>query len=561
MAYTEELLYEKDGSSPLGAYNLTVVTMDQIDAMFVAYMASHPIPTPTLGELLNVADLVDVAAAGSILVSNGAGWQAALSSSLQTIATTTALGSVIVGDGLLVAPDGTISWDSTAAYELPVASNVALGGIIVGAGLQIEDGILSASWTSNGSNILSWSGTQYEAHSTKANIDPGYAYFYTAEAFPTWTNAVVLDGSLYASNLSILASSTYGVTLEQDGRITQLYGANTVVYDITNDGLEITSYTATGALPIYVGNTFISDGQKGQYIKVDDLADTFTINFSTINIAQGTALKWLALDAANNLTYQDAPGAAYVHHTQTVLSPTLTGANVLSSLIVNSEGHTTGATFRTLTLANLGFTGDTNSNYYEHPLSVLPADAYKSFSTDEYGHLIANDDTLVVHTIDDETINGAKTFVDTTTLGVINIPLVALPGDYLYIDVNNNVAYGPGPQDTQTFTLKMPNAGSVGARVALMTEGDHYPSGWVISAYLGNPNHLQVVHSLDKHIVNVTVFSTTGFAGTTPERQLLSSAAYTGIVAEDTNTLIIEGLATYMSELYVHITLTNKSNA
>lgn len=562
MAYTEELSYEKDGSSPLGAYNLTAVTMDQIDAMFAAYMVSHPIPTPTLGELLNVADLVDSAALGSILVSTGSGWTSALSASLQSIATTTVLGSVIVGNGLLVAPDGTISWDSTAAYELPIASDVALGGIMVGAGLAIDvDGVLTTTWTTNVDDILDWTGTKYAAYSAKKSVDPAYAYFYTGASYPTFTNELILDGYLKASNVTAAASSTIGVTLASTGDITQLSGANTAIYDISAAGLEITSYTASQSTPIYIGTTLSTAGRKGQYVKADDFLDTLTFNFSKINLAQGTALKWLALDASNNISYQDAPGAAYVHHTQSALAPTLTGASVLAGLLVDTEGHTTGATVRALLLSDIGFTGDGNANYYEHPLSTLPANAYKSFSTDSYGHLIANDDTLVVHTIDNETINGNKTFVDITTLGVINIPLIALPGDYLYIDAGNNVAYGPGPQDTQTFTLKMPNAGSVGARVALMTEGVHYPTGWVISAYLGNPNHLQIVHGIGKHIANVTVFSTTGFAGTTPERQLLSSAAYTGIVAEDTNTLIIEGLATYMSELYVHITLTNKSNA
>ena len=167
---------------------------------------------------------------------------------------------------------------------------------------------------------------------------------------------------------------------------------------------------------------------------------------------------------------------------------------------------------------------------------------------------------MVVHTIDNETVAGNKTFTGITTLGTINIPLAGI-GKYLYIDSSHNVAYGYAPQDTVTYTLKMPNAGSVGARVAAMTEGVHYPTGWVPTAYWVNTNHLHIAHNVGKHIANVTIFATTGFDGTTNERQLLSSAAYTGLLALDVNNLVIEGLATYASDLYVHITFTDKSNA
>ena len=46
--------------------------------------------------------------------------------------------------------------------------------------------------------------------------------------------------------------------------------------------------------------------------------------------------------------------APYSHPTQSAISPTLSGANVLASLSVNSFGHVTAATTRTLTPANIG---------------------------------------------------------------------------------------------------------------------------------------------------------------------------------------------------------------
>lgn len=58
---------------------------------------------------------------------------------------------------------------------------------------------------------------------------------------------------------------------------------------------------------------------------------------------------------------------SYSHPIQSAINPTLTEANVLASLKVNTFGHTTAATTRTLTLSNLGYTGDNNANYYVHP--------------------------------------------------------------------------------------------------------------------------------------------------------------------------------------------------
>jgi hypothetical protein len=60
-------------------------------------------------------------------------------------------------------------------------------------------------------------------------------------------------------------------------------------------------------------------------------------------------------------------GILYNHPDYTELNPTLSGANVLASLEVNEQGHVVAATTRLLTLGNLGFTGDSDANKYIHP--------------------------------------------------------------------------------------------------------------------------------------------------------------------------------------------------
>lgn len=60
-------------------------------------------------------------------------------------------------------------------------------------------------------------------------------------------------------------------------------------------------------------------------------------------------------------------GELYIHPTYTALNPTVTGANVLATFQTNSEGHVIAATTRIMTLADLGYTGATNANNYTHP--------------------------------------------------------------------------------------------------------------------------------------------------------------------------------------------------
>lgn len=60
-------------------------------------------------------------------------------------------------------------------------------------------------------------------------------------------------------------------------------------------------------------------------------------------------------------------GDIYSHPTYGALNPTLTGANVLATFETNNTGHVIEATTRLLTLADLGYTGDPDANNYIHP--------------------------------------------------------------------------------------------------------------------------------------------------------------------------------------------------
>lgn len=63
----------------------------------------------------------------------------------------------------------------------------------------------------------------------------------------------------------------------------------------------------------------------------------------------------------------------YSHPTQTAISVTGTGASVIDSVTVDTLGHTTAVTKRTLTLSDLGYTGATDANNYVLPAATTSA--------------------------------------------------------------------------------------------------------------------------------------------------------------------------------------------
>lgn len=63
----------------------------------------------------------------------------------------------------------------------------------------------------------------------------------------------------------------------------------------------------------------------------------------------------------------------YLHPTQTAISTTNTAPIMIKDISVNTLGHVTSVASHTLTLNDLGFTGDTNANYYEHPANHSPS--------------------------------------------------------------------------------------------------------------------------------------------------------------------------------------------
>lgn len=87
--------------------------------------------------------------------------------------------------------------------------------------------------------------------------------------------------------------------------------------------------------------------------------------------------------------------------------------------------------------------------------------------------------------------------------------------------------------------IKLPAHAAVSLRCSNAVEGVDYPSEWVLTA--GSSEYdLKIVHGLTRNLVDVKVWE---INGDTTQRQLPAfSAAYTGLLQNSTNEIVIEGL-------------------
>ena len=107
------------------------------------------------------------------------------------------------------------------------------------------------------------------------------------------------------------------------------------------------------------------DGSMDDFTITDGTTSTTVDDGASVTL-QGTGLISVA-NVGGTFTVSTTAND-YVHPTQTAINASGTGATVVDGVTVNTLGHTTAVSTRTVTLADLGYTGATDANKY-----VLPA--------------------------------------------------------------------------------------------------------------------------------------------------------------------------------------------
>lgn len=169
---------------------------------------------------------------------------------------------------------------------------------------------------------------------------------------------------------------------------------------------------------VQCGGMIYSDGfiSTESYLDADSikiLGDTvinssgdITVSKSyTLPTADGSSGQYITTDGSGNLSWDTLSGSGYTHPTYSSYSESenTSGSTIIDTvtIITNSLGHVTNAnvTTRTLSLANLGFTGDTNANYYtdNDAVDAIKADDGQGLNSDTLDGYHASSFALASH--------------------------------------------------------------------------------------------------------------------------------------------------------------------
>lgn len=133
-----------------------------------------------------------------------------------------------------------------------------------------------------------------------------------------------------------------------------------------------------------------------------------------------------------------------------------------------------------------------------------------------------------------------------------DVPKQATAEDFNEIKdvVNAMVAVmnGSSGSERYVYTIDLPSAASVAARIAAVTT---LPAGWTLSVG-ASPLDLVITHSLSRRVGVVTVFATTSG---TEQQQLKDTAAFSGIYTPDEDSCRIASLATISKPISIYLVL------
>jgi hypothetical protein len=121
-----------------------------------------------------------------------------------------------------------------------------------------------------------------------------------------------------------------------------------------DDGEEVTGSTTT----LEAGDWIIYKGWE--VYNTDKIKFMFAVINNTYSLA---TIHKDGLMSKDDKIAHNSLVTTFLNFSQSAVNTTLTGANVFSGIVIDSRGRVTGVSSRTLTLANLGYTGAANATY------------------------------------------------------------------------------------------------------------------------------------------------------------------------------------------------------
>ena len=252
-------------------------------------------------------------------------------------------------------------------YSLPTAAAGTLGGIKVGTNLSIDsNGILSAQ---NDDTQLATEVVQdIVGGMFSGNTETGINVTYqdsdgTIDLALTTTDVDVSVSNLETRLAQINTATTIGngVAMTMGGNLTVtgdlVVSGNTTTLDVTNLAIE------DNTILLNKNQTGNSTTDAGIEVERGNLTNVLMKWNETTN-------RWTFTNDGNNYFNIPVPSELanpYTHPSSVVTNIDTSGATIVDSIATDSTGHITAMGTRTLSLADLGYTGSADANTYTHP--------------------------------------------------------------------------------------------------------------------------------------------------------------------------------------------------
>jgi hypothetical protein len=256
---------------------------------------------------------------------------------------------------------------SANAFTLPTAAANTLGGVKVGNNLSIDgSGVLSATNTNTQISTSTVQGIVGAMFSN--NTETGIDAVYQSSDGTIDLSLTTTDVDVSVSNLETRLAQINTATTIGNGVALTTGGDLTVTGDLTVSGATTTLNVANLAVE---DNTVILNKNQTGNSTTDAGIEVERGNYTNVQLKWNeTSNRWTFTNDGNN--YFNIPVTSelanpYVHPNYTTSNLNTTGAVIIDNISTNNTGHITQMGTRTLSLADLGYTGSTDANTYVHP--------------------------------------------------------------------------------------------------------------------------------------------------------------------------------------------------